>query len=170
MQIGASGPCGNGNGNGSVVKRSTSGLGGQRSRSPEAKIGQTCERDISKTDLNCCKLAQVGHGARVWDDQLQGPGGQSSRSHKAEVNLETWRRHHCRPPSVEYSFSSLQSSRRWCNPDRLIPDSWFYKDVQLQFASVVIVWYVQEVNDRVTADIGSVMNLEQTTSAPHRSC
>jgi len=35
----------------------------------------------------CFKLAQVVHGARSWDGQLQGSGGQRSRSHEAEIRF-----------------------------------------------------------------------------------
>jgi len=42
-----------------------------------------------------CKLAQVIHMAKAWNDQLLGSGGQRSRSHT--VDLEAWQRHRFRP-------------------------------------------------------------------------
>jgi len=49
----------------------------------------------------CCKLAQIIHGARRWNGQLFGSGGQSSRSH----NAEAWRRHHYRPRQWNIFFN-----------------------------------------------------------------
>jgi len=56
------------------------------------------------------------HGARARNDQLLGSGGQRSRSHEAEIDLEVWRRHRSRPPSLSqtgfpFTFSLIPLSR-----------------------------------------------------------
>jgi len=40
-----------------------------------------------------CRVAQVVHGARAWNDQLQGSGGHV----RLKIDLEAWRRHHLDP-------------------------------------------------------------------------
>ena len=97
IPIGASSP------RGKIWKVHLYGSGGQRSRSHEAKIGQTREHSIWTIRL-CCKLAPMVHsdGHKTINFGGYRVKGQCHRSPKSD--LEAWQRRHSLPTWVDLVF------------------------------------------------------------------
>ena len=97
IPIGANSP------RGKIWKVHLYGSGGQRSRSHEAKMGQTREHSIWTIRL-CCKLAPMVHsdGHKTINFGGYRVKGQCHRSPKSD--LEAWQRRHSLPTWVDLVF------------------------------------------------------------------
>jgi len=57
-------------------------------------------------NLFWCRLAEVVHGSRAWNDQLWGQEVKGQGHNRRKIYLEAWRRHHSRPLGSS-NFSSF---------------------------------------------------------------